>query len=227
VSLPDNIVSIGWIAFPNSTKIYVNRGSNTLLSLWAFNYRYNNGSVFDISSGKELVRPSLALVEATQATLTLQINNKYDEYGYSYGQSSYSNTGNLKVSGDRINITDLYPESDNTYYLYASINGGSEYRISDIVAKTANITPSINEQMITASSITAKGTYIEGDAIVSDEQISVGTEIANGNMLNINGLDPKHGYTVEYKFKVNGREIYSIRTSLYSCKDEYRLVLVA
>jgi hypothetical protein len=70
--------------------------------------------------------------------LTLQINNKYDEYGYSYGQSSYSNTGNLKVSGDRINITDLYPESDNTYYLYASINGGSEYRISDIVAKTAN-----------------------------------------------------------------------------------------
>ncbi len=212
MSLPDNIVSIGWIAFPNSTKIYVNRGSNTLLSLWAFNYRYNNGSVFDISSGKELVCPSLALVEATQATLTLQINNKYDEYGYSFGQSSYSNTGNLKVSGDRINITDLYPESDNTYYLYASINGGSEYRISDIVAKTANITPSINEQMITASSITAKGTYIEGDAIVSDEQISVGTEIANGNMLNINGLDPKHGYTMEYKFKVNGREYKSSRT---------------
>ena len=81
--------------------------------------------------------------------------------------------------------------------------------------------------MITASSITAKGTYIEGDAIVSDEQIAVGTEIANGNMLNINGLDSKHGYTVEYKFKVNGREINSTRTSLYPCKDEYRLVLVA
>ena len=78
--LPDNITNIGSDALGNS-KVFANQGTSTLLALWKAQY-----IPYMIETENTIPPPALAIENKTQTTLTVKIDNRYDEYSYEITQ---------------------------------------------------------------------------------------------------------------------------------------------
>ena len=56
-----------------------------------------------------------------------------------------------------------------------------------------------------ASSLSLKGRYTEGDAVITDEEITINGKTYNGNNVIATGLDPYKEYRITYSLKANGK----------------------
>ena len=196
VSMPDNIMSMGKNAFASSTKLYVNKGSKTLLTFWnTANNSYQTKYVpIDKSTDKEILPPSFKIDPITQTTATIKIENWCDGYNYLY---------NGEVTSTKIfSYKNLKPES--TRKLTLMISKDDVHYETKGSFTTKGLMPRIEEWASTPSSITAKGAYTEEDAKVVGHSIMIGnTEAVEGNECFASGLNAGSSYTVKYSIVVD------------------------
>ena len=217
--LPDNIVSIGSYIVPSSCKILTRRGIKTLLTIW--NYNKNNYyrtpyTPFDKTTGKELSAPAITVGDATQTTAKVSFTNCDLNDGYTY-------TLNEEALNDTT-ITFTKQKPNTGYDLTLTVGLDDITYTATGKYTTKSMEPRIEEYSVTASSITAKGTYTEEDAKVVAQRMYVRTywydeeiEKAEGNKCYVYGLNPGYRYSVVCEIDVDygGEETETYRGYQY------------
>ena len=198
VTIPNSVTSIGNNAFYgcNNVTFYVNRGSYALFYVW------NNYSTdpYEIGTTQKLSRPSLSVLSSTQTTITYCITNFYPELEYS---SNYDEV----VGDNEYLIKGLRPQY--TQAISLTVNSANNSYSTSTNATTSSISPSVISDGVTASSISARGSYIEGDAKVVSTLLTMnGTEMTGASGA-IHGLNPNTSYTCKYKVVVEYGEGYT------------------
>ena len=190
VTIPDNITSFGDSAFGecNNVIFYVNRGSDALLSVWSY-----GAEPYEIGTSQSLLPPSLLITSTTQTTLKCQIDNLYPELEYTVINSETIGNNEYMIKG-------LWPESEQTINLmvYSANNSYS----TSVDTTTLPISPVMNEKTITASSISVKGSYTEGDAKIVSQILILNGEEIEGTDGTLYGLDPNTFYNCIYQVVV-------------------------
>ncbi|MCH5179582.1 MAG: leucine-rich repeat domain-containing protein [Prevotellaceae bacterium] len=237
VTLPDSLTSIPYMAFENCSKLsrvvwpsectsfssypfsgcsynlafYAKRGTKGLLALW----KGGCDKVRDVDSKIQLPCPTFEKVSSTQRTITMKATNLYDEYRF-----YYKDNGEYKEThGENIMMSDLRPQDNYTYTLYIALGDMLDDTSSPFYIEvnnkfaTASIYPSLSIGG-TASSLSATGTYVKGDADVTEQTIAVykgkSTNSTNlvarisGNKYSMTNLNPQETYTFVYKVITNG-----------------------
>ena len=187
VTIGNAINSIGYNAFYgcNVARLYVNRGTDALLSVW--NYETDP---YEIGTSELLARPAVSVTSTTQTTIKYEINNIYPELEYS---CNYHET----VGDNEYMIKGLRPEYHQTIYL--TVNSANNTYNTSRIATTSPISPTVTSKSITASSISVEGSYIEGDANVISQSIVLNGEESEENEGSLYGLDPNKSYNFKYK----------------------------
>ncbi len=189
--LPDKLINITQTSFPNNTKLYVNVGSLTLLTLW------NKGlsNIYEIGMENKLPAPYLSAISTTQTTIKAKINNKYEGYTYKYN--------NKTINDDTFTVEGLCPESSNTIAISISkyLVSGITYSTS-VSATTRGIYPTIIGGATSASSIFANGSYTIGDATFAKEVFRCNGKEVEGKSISVSGLNPNTSYNIDYTITV-------------------------
>ncbi|MBR1687205.1 MAG: leucine-rich repeat domain-containing protein [Prevotella sp.] len=216
INIPDGVKEIGASynpSFPEEAKLYVNRGTTALLALW-------EGGLTPYQKNTEtlLPAPTMSLISANQASALIQLENYYSEY--SYYVSTYFNA---EFSGTEVTVTGLRPNYNNTVHLYVT-PAGTEPNLattydSYIGVQTLPLTPSINIVQKTASSITIKGMYLDGDAVITQTQLTLNGKTVEEGEIHETGLTPNSSYSAVYSVTVaygsgNWTEEFEAKTTI-------------
>ncbi|MBP3776816.1 MAG: leucine-rich repeat protein, partial [Prevotella sp.] len=199
ISLPDNVKSIKKNSFGNISKVLCKKGIKTLLSLW------NAGLIpLEIETGEKLNSPLFSISSTTQESVTIKINNYYEEYTYNY--DGYVD-GVVSVKDDIISITRMRPNYSKTIYLSSMKISLGDVSFSPSTGgylkfTTKNISPRINKVSSTASSIQYTGSYVKGDAKIESIYLD-GMEYVEGKTLYLKGLNPNKNYYPKLKITVS------------------------
>lgn len=177
VTIPNNLTLIGIDAFKNcdNAKFFVNKGTNGLLSLWKY-----GKDPYEIGTTHQLSRPIVSVTSTTQTTIKYFINNIYPEL-------TYEKEGDALTENEYL-ITGLKPDYSKTINLI--VNSANNSYSTSVDATTQPISPTINEKGIKASSISVKGSYIEGDANIVSQCLIINGEETEGGEGALCGLDP-------------------------------------
>ena len=190
ISIPKSVTSIGTNAFYgcNNIRFYVHRGSYALFYVWN-NY---NSDPYEIGTSTKLSHPYVSAISTTQTTITYQINHFYPELDYEV-------VG--EVAGDNAYIiTGLRPSYTQNIPLTVRMENISFSTSTNVT--TMPISPTVVSKNITASSLTAQGSYMVGDAKVVSTQLTMnGTEMSGVEGI-IHGLNPNTSYNCKYKVVV-------------------------
>ena len=194
VSMPNNIISLGDNAFASNCKLYVEKGSKTLLTFWKT--KNDKGlliyKTYEQGTDKEILAPQFN-VETTQTTAKVKIDNWYDGYIYTYNGE--------ETIDKEFKYTQLKPEITQNMALIVS-KDDVQYSVKGSFT-TKSLSPRI-EWTTTASSVSAIGAYTEDDAKVVAQSIQFGAYNAvDGNEVSTYGLDPDSRYTVNYYIVVD------------------------
>ena len=186
ITISDKVTSMGAYAFSgcNNAKLYVNRGTDGLLSVW--NY---GTDPYVVGTSQILPRPSVSVTSTTQATIKYHINNIYPELEYN---CNYDNV----VGDNEYLIKGLRP--DYNYSVNLVVKSANNTYNATAYSTTLPITPMIISSNITASSISAIGDYIEGDAKVISTLLSMDGKENTGVSGAIHGLEPNTSYNCSY-----------------------------
>lgn len=197
--LPDNITNIGTDAF--NCKLYSKRGTKTLLTLWKWN-RYKN-SIYDKTTGEEILPPTMSASDITQTTAKVLLNGCKLDDGYTYSL-------NEEVLSDTIVTYQVLKPATPQYLTLTVKKDDITYTVNDNYT-TKGLQPRIENYEVTASSISATGAYTEEDAKVVGHRIKINGYYFNnekydaveGNEIFLSGLNPGRGYNVEYTIEVD------------------------
>ena len=189
----NSITNIGKNAFSGcgNVQFYAGRGTDGLLSLW--NYGIDP---YETGTSEIIPRPTVSEISKTQTTVSFRIDNVYPELEYecdNYSESLGNNEYIIKgLRPDCVQLVNLTVKSANNTYN------------STIKVTTAPISPSLTCETLTASSMTVKVGYIEGDAKVVAYKLELNGEEIPSDVGKFCGLDPDRFYhfvfsvTVEY-----------------------------
>ncbi|MBP3211460.1 MAG: leucine-rich repeat domain-containing protein [Prevotella sp.] len=210
ITFGDYVNSIVYNAFNGVTaKMYVNKGSGTLLSLWRLSQK-----PYETGTDRVLAPPTVSVVSVTQTTATIRLSEMLENYKY-YGSGSLTpmNTNEKVVSG-------LAPESEESLYVQivwedpVHKNGYNNIYVRYNIPFMVTTSP-LNmkvEPVATATSITAVGSYTQGDADIVSQSVKIDGRECDGAEASIYGLMPGNSYTVEYTLKAkagNTEKTYS------------------
>ncbi len=196
ITFGDNIQTIGSNALP-ACNYFVNRGTYGLLHLWNAGLEPMETGTTDI-----LYHPSVTVSDVTQTTATVQLNNiNYEDYTFTYGDQEITSTD--------FTLTGLRPEQPLPCLKASlgeiSFSTGDEYT-------TSAISPFVTYSQ-SATTITATGSYIEGDAQVTGQRMTLNGTTEDGNSIKVTKLEPGTTYTVNYEIDVaygdNGQDTYT------------------
>lgn len=184
ITIPNGVTSIGYSAFSGcNAKLYVNRGSDALLSVW--NY---GATPYEIGTDVTLPHPSLSAISTTQTTITYQIN-------YIYPELDYEVVG--EIAGDNAFIIRGLRPSYTQNVPLAIRSANNSYNTSTNVT-TSPISPAVTSKVTTASSLIVQGSYTKGDAKVISTLLTMdGREMTN-NEGYMHGLKPNTAYNCKY-----------------------------
>ncbi len=186
ITISDKVTSMGAYAFSgcNNAKLYVNRGTDGLLSVW--NY---GTDPYEVGTSQILPRPSVSVTSTTQATIKYHINNIYPELEYN---CNYDNV----VGDNEYLIKGLRP--DYNYSVNLVVKSANNTYNATAYSTTLPITPMVISSNVTASSISASGDYIQGDAKVISTLLTVDGKEITGVSGAIHGLEPNTSYNCSY-----------------------------
>lgn len=227
IDLPDYVTSIGENIVSNKTNIFVNRGTYTLLSLWNKGY-----TPLQTGTQKHLAAPTLTLKKTTQTTVTVDIDNKYDEFAYVCN-------GEI-IKDDEIKKTGLNPGDTGSIFVYVQKSEGdavASYCIKKDYS-TYDIELYFNSSTKTATTITVSAKCYSGDAIVAKKEFECGgTSYINNSKGNpvvqtLTGLSPNTQYTVTFIITLDNGKQYkkthgNIKTDYLSFKTQQPKVIKA
>lgn len=200
IDLPDNVEYIGVNAFRDIEKIYVNRGSVSLINLWS---SAPEKTPYEKITEKQLLAPKVDF-DVTQTTVTMQITPYYPENSYSYNRFEMDMADSdeyIPIESDELFVSGLYPEyNENVILKVAKDNFSYQYRAT---YRTLDINPDVSAGKTMASSIEFLGTYEKGDAVVTNQMFVVNGQTAEGNTFTQNGLDPATSYDVTFSIVVS------------------------
>jgi len=206
ITIPESVTSIGSGAFSgcDKAKIFTNRGTTSLLALWHIDVE-----PYETGTDKLLPKPTVKQISSTQTTMTVKLENYYEEYEYTID-------GKVINKNQPTVITGLEP--GEYYYMYTSL-GDLGYANGDVKFYTKSISPSIQSNQFTASSAILKGFCSTGDAHVVAQYFTVGKDKIEGNTVTLTGLDPNTSYTAKYvvEIKYGDKEQY---TTTYSSNEQ-------
>lgn len=208
ITIPNSVTSIGYSAFKGceNAKIYTKRGTITLLRLWDLDVE-----PYEAGTDNLLTKPSLKQLSSTQTTITVELENCYDEYDYTFMDKTVNKKQPTVLTG-------LKPGDSYSNLKVLSGNSSCSVELKSKVY-TQNISPSIQSKQVTASSVLLKASYSEGDAKVVSQYFMVGKDKINGNNASIAGLDPNTSFTAKYvvEIKYGDNEQY---TTTYSSNEQ-------
>ena len=169
VTIGEGVTSIGYYAFSKSEpcKIYVNRGTKTLLSLWDDGYT----NVYYIGTDVNAIKPVLSLVSATQTTLKVKIDNYAEEFKYEYDDGI--------VGKEPFMITGLCPDVEEK--VTVSISSDDKKIDINSTFMPQSLSLQIEASDITATSFSVSGSYSKGDALVTTESLKVYNDEVEGS----------------------------------------------
>lgn len=200
IYVSDNVQSIGYHAFDNcQAKICANSGSYAMLALW----KYGIDPYESPTSSRVYPRPYLSAFPLTQTTAKIRINNKYSFFSYVYDDES--------LNSDEINLNGLDPEYNGSVSVSVrkSVEDKSVTFEMNGGVTTKPISPTIQQGTVTATSLTASGSYTEGDAEVDKQFLSIGGYIyKEGTSIDTIGLDPGRTYRVYYRVQLKNGKTY-------------------
>ncbi len=206
VTIGEGVTSIGNYAFSKSEacKIYVNRGTKTLLSLWDDGYT----NVYYIGTDVNAIKPVLSLISATQTTLKVKIDNYAEEFKYEYDDGI--------VGKEPFMITGLCPDVEEK--VTVSISSDDKKIDINSTFMPQSLSLQIEASDITATSFSVSGSYSKGDALVTTESLKVYNDEVEGSYHRLTGLNPGTSYTIVYAVKVvasgkDGEKTYDCKTT--------------
>ncbi|QFQ13122.1 leucine-rich repeat domain-containing protein [Pseudoprevotella muciniphila] len=196
ITIPNSVTSIGRDVFPSATKIYAEKGKVSVLVLWRASY-----TVYDKDTQKSLPKPTLSY-SSTQSTVKLTINNRDDSYKYKI-------TSDTKVAEANVLNLSLYPDYYGWAYLYAAEKNAEDWYSLEEYKEyfTSSLNASVSTTATTASSLSVKGSYTQGDATVTAQKLQInGTtyDVSDGKAATFTGLNPNKEYTATYTVTANG-----------------------
>ena len=198
VNFPDGVKRVSSSSFPEEAKLYVNRGTMTLLALWSAGL-----TPYQKNTDTQLSAPAISLINTTQSSATVKLENRYSEYLY-YISGSYC--ARQELTGTEATVKGLRPNYNNNVTLYVEPVGFdpdlANYYSSYIHVQTLPVTPSINIIRKTASSITVKGTYLDGDAIITQKLLTLNGKTVEEDEIQELGLVPNSSYSAKYSITV-------------------------
>ncbi len=183
----DNVISIPSCLFYNCTGLAEVNISESVTSIGDDAFA-NCSSLCSISNTSK-----------TQLTCTMRITSNISgaESGIVSDDKFYS------VDDDGYcTFTDLIPGNKYSYYFGVKLpNDSCSHHSSKDVTTTA-INPKITQTSLTPDTYTARGSYTEGDAVVTETGFTGYT--TDGVTLSLTNLNPNGKYTVEYYVKASG-----------------------
>ena len=143
---------------------------------------------YETGTTQRLWRPSISATP-TQTTIRYQINNRYPELEYSVTNGEVIDENEYLIKGLRPEYTqpiNLTVRSENNSYS------------ASFYATTLPISPKIIQKGITASSISIKGSFTEGDAKVVSQSLTMNGEKTERPEGTFSGLNPNSTYRYKY-----------------------------
>ncbi len=189
--IPNDITEIKSSAFCGCTGLTSVSIPNSVTSIAGNAFYGCTGLLYD---------PKIATTQTTVTLTNITTPTTYSPY-FNYSSKYY------KV-GDK--IMGLRPGYRTTFYYGLMIND-NYCGISDIEVTTSPFNVDLSGS-VTASSVTAKGTYTEGDVTILGEGINYGSKVSeyNGtNTIKVNNLDPNSSYTIYYAVKTQEGGVYT------------------
>lgn len=178
--------------FEHFAKVYVNKGSHTLLSLWQAGITpYNKGT-------EELLCYPHLFFSKTQTTASIKIGDSYPEYMYSIQDIPEENV--CLLTNNEIRLDGLYPECKIDVSL--DISKGNHHFTSVQSFSTDSINPKVGVCDVTASSLSLIKSYDKGDAKVVDSVLKFMGKDVNEENNTVIGLNPNEKYTASYSLIV-------------------------
>ncbi len=187
IVIPNNITYLTKNSFSSNANLYVKNGTHSLLSLWQAGY-----SPYELGTTNVLNAPFVYLISSTQTTITYGVTNtNYSELDYSFD--------GIALNDNKYIVENLTPGEEIIVGVKVSLKGDlSFYYNSHIKCNTQYISPTITLINKTASSITASGNYIKGDAFIKSKEIKFNNTLIESDTINITGLTPNTSYTITY-----------------------------
>ncbi len=160
IDIPDNVTSIGGTAFPNTTTIYVNEGTTTLLTLWGDEYiQY---TPYAKGTSKKLEKPVISVEHISPNRATLKVNPFYSSY------TNNINGNEIKTSS--YEFKDLLPERNYNYTLKVS-NGTKIYSRTISVTTPSAMLTTLQPRVASPGNVVVAAT-----SNIEDSEANVGFE---------------------------------------------------
>ncbi len=192
INLPDDIKSFTTNTFRGcNASLYSNKGTSTLLALWNAKYTPR-----ETGTENTLTAPQLSLTGKTQTTLSLQIDPFYEEFRHAY--TDYYQLYGTYQDFETSKLTFKSLEPNNSYQFNVRLFKDDVYYQLSGTYSTESLNATISTVASTASSLSIKGSYTEGDAKVTSQQMRINGNTIDGVEATFTGLNPNTSYSVEY-----------------------------
>ena len=212
VTIPNSVTALGYRAFygcSNLERIYVNKGTSLLLSLW--NEDTTKDKCYNATTQEKLPAPSISgYINRTMTTATFTISNFYSDYIYDIKNFTY------EIFEDGVvKLKDLKPNTKYQIKLTLKSNDGKTYETSMVSFTTNKMRMGISEKTITSSSIDVKIWYDHyKDDILMSQFLTLDGKSVDGNRIKVNGLKPSEEYRLTLTMVFEGNNISTITQSI-------------
>ena len=202
LTVPYSVTHIGDYAFSgcDNAKFYANRGTDGLLALWNYGIE-----PFETGTTQKLPCPDIHIFSTTQTAIQCSVSNKYADLSYEINDE--------QVYDNEFTLSGLRPDYTQEISLCVH-SANNRYRVS-VNATTASISPQVNVQAVTASSISIRASYTKGDARVVSTLLMIGGKEFDSEDGTARGLTPNSNYTCYYQVIVedDGGSTYTYEDS--------------
>ena len=195
ITIPNSVTTIGYQAFYNCSNLATLSGGDGLSSIGTDAFRGCN----------KLIDGSVVATTQTTATINLTSPTQYNLGLY------YSDSDKKQAENGVVKFTGLKPNYTNSNYDLALIINDIYCPIKDLSFTTQSFSLYLSGNA-TATSVSAIGTYTNGDVTILGEGINYGSSVTNydgNNTITVYNLNPKTSYTIYYAVKIQEGGVYS------------------
>ena len=199
ITIPNSVTTIGYQAFYNCSNLATLSGGDGLSSIGTDAFRGCN----------KLIDGSVVATTQTTVSINLTSPTQYNLGLY------YNDSDKLQAENGVVTFTGLKPNYTNSNYDLALVINGIYCPIKDLSFTTQSFSAYLSGST-TVTSISATGTYTDGDVTILGEGINYGSSVTDydgNNTITLNNLDPGKSYKIYYSVNTQEGGVYSTSKS--------------